>query len=155
MCFVLLPLFSSLCLSDFCFVRALSEVDPFVPLSPPPPTSIEPDFTEPPPVKQVHNPFAIQRPHATPTMLERQGSFRGFNSLSNASPFKRQLSLRLSDLPSNLERQRSHSLEPSDSRAPPVRPSGQFLANPMATWFLNTNKTTGSISRQIIVFGFI
>ncbi|CAB3363276.1 Hypothetical predicted protein [Cloeon dipterum] len=79
--------------------------------------------TEPPPVKQVHNPFAIERPHATPSMLERQGSFRGFNSLSNASPFKRQLSLRLSDLPSNLERQqRSLSLESSNNRAPP-RPS--------------------------------
>jgi len=116
-------------LSSFYFVAPPAEVvdpfvDPFVPLSPPP-TSKEPDVTEPPPVKQVHNPFAIERPHATPTMLERQGSFRGFNSLSNASPFKRQLSLRLSELPSNLERTRSLSLEPSDSRAPPPRPSGQ------------------------------
>ncbi|XP_059475749.1 protein numb isoform X2 [Neocloeon triangulifer] len=98
-----------------------AEVDPFVPLSPPP-TSKEPDVTEPPPVRPVSNPFAIERPHATPSMLERQGSFRGFNNLSNASPFKRQLSLRLSELPSNLERQRSLSLEPSDKRAPP-RPS--------------------------------
>ncbi|XP_020278352.1 protein numb isoform X2 [Pseudomyrmex gracilis] len=72
-----------------------------------------------PPVKQVFNPFAIERPHATPSMLERQGSFRGFTQLNQASPFKRQLSLRVNDLPSNLERTRSHSLEPTDlSRMP-------------------------------------
>ncbi|XP_076749663.1 NUMB endocytic adaptor protein isoform X2 [Xylocopa sonorina] len=72
-----------------------------------------------PPVKQVFNPFAIERPHATPSMLERQGSFRGFTQLNQASPFKRQLSLRINDLPSNLERTRSHSLEPTDlSRMP-------------------------------------
>lgn len=52
-------------------------------------------------------------------MLERQGSFRGFTQLNQASPFKRQLSLRINDLPSNLERARSHSLEPTDlSRMP-------------------------------------
>ncbi|XP_017763372.1 PREDICTED: protein numb isoform X1 [Eufriesea mexicana] len=74
-----------------------------------------------PPIKQVYNPFAIERPHATPSMLERQGSFRGFTQLNQASPFKRQLSLRISDLPSNLERTRSHSLEPTDlSRMPPT-----------------------------------
>ncbi|XP_012145362.1 NUMB endocytic adaptor protein isoform X2 [Megachile rotundata] len=72
-----------------------------------------------PPVKQVYNPFAIERPHATLSMLERQGSFRGFTQLNQASPFKRQLSLRINDLPSNLERARSHSLEPTDlSRMP-------------------------------------
>ncbi|XP_076680499.1 NUMB endocytic adaptor protein isoform X3 [Andrena cerasifolii] len=72
-----------------------------------------------PAVKQVYNPFAIERPHATPSMLERQGSFRGFTQLNQASPFKRQLSLRVNDLPSNLERTRSHSLEPTDlSRMP-------------------------------------
>ncbi|XP_011637936.1 protein numb isoform X1 [Pogonomyrmex barbatus] len=69
---------------------------------------------EMPPIRQVYNPFAIERPHATLSMLERQGSFRGFTQLSQASPFKRQLSLRVNDLPSNLERTRSHSLEPTD-----------------------------------------
>lgn len=51
--------------------------------------------------------IAIERPHASPAMLdrlERQESFR----LPNAqSPFKRQLSLRVSDLPSNIHRQRA------------------------------------------------
>lgn len=64
-----------------------------------------------PPQPKPHNPYAIERPHATPLMLERQGSFRGLSSLNSQSPFKRQMSLRLSDLPSNAERQKSF-LEP-------------------------------------------
>nr|CAD7443405.1 unnamed protein product [Timema bartmani] len=77
-------------------------------------------FTHQPPVKQVFNPHAIERPHATLSMLQRQGSFRGFTQLNQASPFKRQMSLRISDLPSTLERQRSLSLEGSDFRLPPA-----------------------------------
>lgn len=50
------------------------------------------------------NPFAIERPHATPSMLQRQGSFRGLGTLGQNSPFKRQMSLRVNDLPSNAER---------------------------------------------------
>lgn len=64
-----------------------------------------------PPQPKPHNPFAIERPHATPSMLERQGSFRAFTGLNSQSPFKRQMSLRLNDLPSNAERQKSF-LEP-------------------------------------------
>ncbi|XP_076321934.1 protein numb-like isoform X2 [Tachypleus tridentatus] len=62
---------------------------------------------KPPPVKQVHNPYAVERPHATPSMLERQGSFRVFSTLNQSSPFKRQLSLRVNELPSTLDRQRN------------------------------------------------
>ena len=52
------------------------------------------------------NPHAVARPHATDLMLARQTSFRGFGQLNAAnSPFKRQLSLRISELPSTLERQ--------------------------------------------------
>lgn len=50
---------------------------------------------EPPPVKQVINPYAIDRPHATPLMLQRQTSFRPLSNLRSQSPFKRQLSLKL------------------------------------------------------------
>jgi hypothetical protein len=84
--------------------------------------------TEPPPVKSVSNPFAIERPHATVSMMERQGSFRGFQQLNQASPFKRQMSLRIGDLPSTLERQRSQSLEGSDFRLPPahLKPPGEL-----------------------------
>lgn len=51
-------------------------------------------FIEPPPLKPVHNPYAVERPHAAPSLLQRQGSLRG-GPLNQASPFKRQLSLRL------------------------------------------------------------
>lgn len=61
----------------------------------------------PQPQKSSYNPFAIERPHATPSMLERQGSFRGFTQIGAQSPFKRQMSLRINDLPSNAERQRA------------------------------------------------
>jgi len=53
---------------------------------------------------------AIERPHAPPKMLERQGSFRGFSQLANHSPFKRQLSLRLNELPSNLQRTQQNNI---------------------------------------------
>ncbi|KYO19228.1 hypothetical protein Y1Q_0019052 [Alligator mississippiensis] len=50
-------------------------------------------------------PQAIPRRHAPLEQLVRQGSFRGFPALSQRnSPFKRQLSLRLNDLPSTLQR---------------------------------------------------
>jgi len=42
-------------------------------------------------------------------MLERQGSFRGFTRLADSSPFKRNISLRLNELPSTLERHRQVS----------------------------------------------
>lgn len=58
------------------------------------------------PQPKPFNPFAIERPHATPTMLERQGSFR-FSTIGSQSPFKRQMSLRINDLPSNAERQKA------------------------------------------------
>ena len=62
---------------------------------------------DPVPAKVVDNIGAVSRPHAPIQMLERQGSFRGFQKLSESSPFKRQLSLRVNELPSTLERQRN------------------------------------------------
>lgn len=59
------------------------------------------------PQPKPYNPFAIERPHATPSMLERQGSFRAFSTIGSQSPFKRQMSLRINDLPSNAERQKA------------------------------------------------
>lgn len=93
------------------------------------PQEIKPG-ADPPPVKPVYNPYAIERPHATPSMLQRQGSFRGFSQLPGASPFKRQLSLRISELPSNLERQRSLSLETDDFRLPPSAVKSQVSPIP-------------------------
>ncbi|XP_022906076.1 protein numb isoform X2 [Onthophagus taurus] len=66
------------------------------------------------------NPFAIERPHATPSMLQRQGSFRGLGTLGQSSPFKRQMSLRVNDLPSNAERLNSYKSAANGSK--PVSP---------------------------------
>jgi len=63
-------------------------------------------LSEPVPVKQVDNPFALKRPHAPADIVERQGSFRSFPRLAESSPFKRNVSLRVNELPSTLERQR-------------------------------------------------
>jgi len=56
-------------------------------------------------------PFAVPRPQTSAEMFERQGSFRVFPSLNETvSPFKRQMSLRVNDLPSNVQRrQRSNT----------------------------------------------
>lgn len=54
--------------------------------------------SEIPPMKPVINPYAIDRPHATPLMLQRQTSFRPLSNLRSQSPFKRQLSLKLSTI---------------------------------------------------------
>lgn len=53
-------------------------------------------ISETPPMKPVINPYAIDRPHATPLMLQRQTSFRPLSNLRSQSPFKRQLSLKIS-----------------------------------------------------------
>lgn len=78
------------------------------------------------------NPFAIERPHATPSMLERQGSFRGFTQIGTASPFKRQMSLRINDLPSNAERQRAF-LEPNTPHRTTVSPIPEISPHPTDT----------------------
>lgn len=74
------------------------------------------------PQQKPVNPFAIERPHAAPHLLERQGSFRGFDQLGSASPFKRQMSLRLNDLPSNTERQKAFLdlTTPKGTRVSPI-----------------------------------
>lgn len=95
---------------------------------PPPPPPVAPARAS------AHNPFAVERPHAAPHLLERQGSFRGFTHLNNSSPFKRQMSLRISELPSNLERQRAglgsptRALPPAPAPAPAPLPS--HVSNP-------------------------
>lgn len=94
------------------------------------------------PQPRPHNPYAIERPHATPSMLERQGSFRGLSSLNSQSPFKRQMSLRLSDLPSNTERQRSF-LEPltNGHTIRSVSPIPEIVPQPPTSSSQNTQST--------------
>ncbi|XP_073098273.1 protein numb homolog isoform X5 [Manis javanica] len=70
--------------------------------SPPSPTSPTSDTTA---SVEMNNPHAIPRRHAPIEQLARQGSFRGFPALSQKmSPFKRQLSLRINELPSTMQR---------------------------------------------------
>ncbi|XP_043190551.1 protein numb-like [Amphibalanus amphitrite] len=61
---------------------------------------------EPVPLRSVTNPFAVERPHAPTTILERQGSLRiqGRHKQAEVSAFKRQHSLKLDDLPSTQQR---------------------------------------------------
>lgn len=78
-------------------------------------------IAEPPPVRPVHNPYAVERPHAAPGLLQRQGSLRG-GPLHHASPFKRQLSLRLglhSLAPQSADKQSCDSLDTGQGRQPP------------------------------------
>ncbi|XP_055718402.1 protein numb homolog isoform X1 [Salvelinus fontinalis] len=57
-------------------------------------------------------PQVIPRRHAPVEVLARQGSFRGFPALNNnSSPFKRQLSLRMNDLPSTMQRSSDFSMK--------------------------------------------
>ncbi|XP_054953786.1 protein numb homolog isoform X8 [Pan paniscus] len=70
--------------------------------SPSSPTSPTSDATT---SLEMNNPHAIPRRHAPIEQLARQGSFRGFPALSQKmSPFKRQLSLRINELPSTMQR---------------------------------------------------
>lgn len=62
-------------------------------------------------------PQAIPRRHAPADVIARQGSFRGFPALSQkTSPFKRQMSLRMNELPSTMQRK-------SDF---PIKNTGEF-----------------------------
>ncbi|KAL8169499.1 UNVERIFIED_CONTAM: hypothetical protein K2H54_050454 [Gekko kuhli] len=68
--------------------------------------------------KESNNPHAIPRRHAPIEQLARQGSFRGFPALSQKmSPFKRQLSLRINELPSTVQRKTDFPMKNSDAVA--------------------------------------
>lgn len=61
--------------------------------------------SSPPPAVGALGSQAIPRRHAPADVIARQGSFRGFPALSQkTSPFKRQLSLRMNELPSTMQR---------------------------------------------------
>ncbi|XP_062378515.1 protein numb homolog isoform X4 [Sardina pilchardus] len=76
---------------------------------------------------QDTNPHAIPRRHAPVEALARQGSFRGFPVLSTkTSPFKRQLSLRMNELPSTMQR-KSHF--PMKNTVPEVEGEGDSISS--------------------------
>jgi len=79
------------------------------------------------PSSEDTNPFAIARPHATELMLQRQTSFNTFGRLqSRTSPFKRQLSLRMSELPSVLEQKCNDAAEFGSTNQIVVQSSDPF-----------------------------
>lgn len=76
---------------------------------------------------QDANPHAIPRRHATSEALARQGSFRGFPALSQKmSPFKRQMSLRMNDLPSTMQRKSDFSIK---NTVPEVEGEGDSISS--------------------------
>uniref|UniRef100_A0A3B3QHK1 Protein numb homolog n=1 Tax=Paramormyrops kingsleyae TaxID=1676925 RepID=A0A3B3QHK1_9TELE len=86
-------------------LRQIQDVKKEALAAPPTPGALPPSSSPPvaPSVADT-NPHAIPRRHATAEALARQGSFRAFPTLSQTSPFKRQLSLRMNDLPSTVQR---------------------------------------------------
>lgn len=71
-------------------------------------------------------PQAIPRRHAPVEALARQGSFRGFPALSQkTSPFKRQLSLRMNELPSTMQRKSDF---PIKNTVPEVEGEGDSIS---------------------------
>ncbi|XP_051723680.1 protein numb homolog isoform X3 [Ctenopharyngodon idella] len=76
---------------------------------------------------QEANPHAIPRRHAPVEALARQGSFRGFPALSQkTSPFKRQMSLRMNELPSTMQRKSDF---PIKNTVPEVEGEGDSISS--------------------------
>ncbi|XP_030642024.1 protein numb homolog isoform X6 [Chanos chanos] len=76
---------------------------------------------------QEANPHAIPRRHAPVEALARQGSFRGFPTLSQkTSPFKRQMSLRMNELPSTMQRKSDF---PMKNTVPEVEGEGDSISS--------------------------
>ncbi|XP_075904812.1 protein numb homolog isoform X2 [Nelusetta ayraudi] len=72
-------------------------------------------------------PQAIPRRHAPADVIARQGSFRGFPALSQkTSPFKRQLSLRMNELPSTMQRKSDF---PMRNTVPEVEGEGDSISS--------------------------
>ncbi|XP_061889759.1 protein numb homolog isoform X1 [Entelurus aequoreus] len=72
-------------------------------------------------------PQVIPRRHAPVEALARQGSFRGFPALSQkTSPFKRQLSLRMNELPSTMQRKSDF---PIDDTVPEVEGENDSISS--------------------------
>jgi len=94
------------------------------------PQGIKPSTDPVPVADNVENPHAVARPHASELMLQRQTSFRGFSALQEtSSPFKRQLSLRVNDLPSTLERQKKP--DPPSAAAAATTTTTTSLVDPL------------------------
>ncbi|XP_037550553.1 protein numb homolog isoform X2 [Nematolebias whitei] len=83
--------------------------------------------SSPPLSASTLGPQVIPRRHAPVEALARQGSFRGFPGLSQkTSPFKRQLSLRMNELPSTMQRKSDF---PMRNTVPEVEGEGDSISS--------------------------
>uniref|UniRef100_H3BXQ3 Protein numb homolog n=1 Tax=Tetraodon nigroviridis TaxID=99883 RepID=H3BXQ3_TETNG len=83
--------------------------------------------SSPPPSVAALGPQVIPRRHPPADVIARQGSFRGFPALSQkTSPFKRQLSLRMNELPSTMQRKSDF---PSRNTVPEVEGEGDSISS--------------------------
>ncbi|XP_061741663.1 protein numb homolog isoform X5 [Nerophis ophidion] len=83
--------------------------------------------SSPPLSLSAPGPQVIPRRHAPVEALARQGSFRGFPALSQkTSPFKRQLSLRMNELPSTMQRKSDF---PIDDTVPEVEGENDSISS--------------------------
>nr|XP_046267961.1 protein numb homolog isoform X5 [Scatophagus argus] len=83
--------------------------------------------SSPPPSVSNLGPQVIPRRHAPADVIARQGSFRGFPALSQkTSPFKRQLSLRMNELPSTMQRKSDF---PIKNTVPEVEGEGDSISS--------------------------
>ncbi|TKS87129.1 Protein numb -like protein [Collichthys lucidus] len=87
-----------------------------------------PSPTSSPPLSMsALGPQVIPRRHAPADVIARQGSFRGFPALSQkTSPFKRQLSLRMNELPSTMQRKSDF---PIKNTVPEVEGEGDSISS--------------------------
>uniref|UniRef100_A0A674P2N5 Protein numb homolog n=1 Tax=Takifugu rubripes TaxID=31033 RepID=A0A674P2N5_TAKRU len=89
--------------------------------------SCTPPTSSPPPCVATLGPQVIPRRHAPADVIARQGSFRGFPALSQkTSPFKRQLSLRMNELPSTVQRKSDFPIKNS---VPEVEGEGDSISS--------------------------
>uniref|UniRef100_A0A250YKJ5 Protein numb n=1 Tax=Castor canadensis TaxID=51338 RepID=A0A250YKJ5_CASCN len=101
--------------------------------SPSSPTSPTPDATA---SLEMNNPHAIPRRHAPIEQLARQGSFRGFPALSQKmSPFKRQLSLRINELPSTMQRKTDFPIKNAGPRRELIKEALETLCSQITNAF--------------------
>lgn len=104
--------------------------------------------SSPPLSMSALGPQAIPRRHAPADVIARQGSFRGFPALSQkTSPFKRQLSLRMNELPSTMQRK-------SDF---PIKNTGEFgiLINCLCPQLLCSTQPADKLQAQLSIFARI
>uniref|UniRef100_A0A672RAQ7 PID domain-containing protein n=1 Tax=Sinocyclocheilus grahami TaxID=75366 RepID=A0A672RAQ7_SINGR len=106
---------------------SVSVANPVVTLAGPNGSSSSPPLPMATLAPQEANPHAIPRRHATVDAIARQGSFRGFPALSQkTSPFKRQMSLRMNELPSTMQRKSDF---PIKNTVPEVEGEGDSISS--------------------------